>query len=121
MSGADLANSSQMPKWHWLAICLPPKVTPFQKCAPRLESLAQHSIAISRRRIHQSNHKETTSLIPKFTLFTLLGFRFAPRLRDLSDQTLYRARKGVDYALLTPTLKKDIEVHLIMEHWNDLN
>jgi TnpA family transposase len=56
-----------------------------------------------------------------FGLFTLLGFRFAPRLRDLSDQTLYRARKGVDYGVLTPTLKKDIKVHLIMEHWDDLN
>ena len=43
------------------------------------------------------------------------------RLRDLSDQTLYRARKGVDYGVLTPTLKKDIKVHLIIEHWDDLN
>src|SRR6266568_1193587 len=56
-----------------------------------------------------------------FGLFTLLGFRFAPRLRDLSDQTLYRARKGVDYGVITPTLKKDIKVHLIIEHWDDLN
>jgi TnpA family transposase len=56
-----------------------------------------------------------------FGLFTLLGFRFAPRLRDLSDQTLYRARKGVDYGALAPTLKKDIRVHLILENWDDLN
>jgi len=32
-----------------------------------------------------------------FGLFMLLGFRFAPRLRDLSDQTLYRPRKHTDY------------------------
>jgi TnpA family transposase/adenosyl cobinamide kinase/adenosyl cobinamide phosphate guanylyltransferase len=68
---------------------------------------------------HYTDTGGYTDLI--FGLFTLLGFRFAPRLRDLSDQTLYRARKGVDYGVLTPTLKKDIKVHLIMEHWDDLN
>jgi len=51
----------------------------------------------------------------------LLGFRFAPRFRDLPDQTLYRARNGADYGVLAPTLKKDIRVHLIVEHWDDLN
>src|SRR6266566_8696729 len=56
-----------------------------------------------------------------FGLFTLLGFRFAPRLRDLSDQTLYRARKGADYGVLSPVLKKDIRDRLIVEHWDDLN
>jgi hypothetical protein len=56
-----------------------------------------------------------------FGLFTLLGFRFAPRLRDLPDQTLYRARKGFDYGVLMPTLKKDIRVDLIVQHWDDLN
>ena len=43
-----------------------------------------------------------------FGLFMLLGFRFAPRLRDFSDQTLYRPRKHTDYSVLTPVLKKDI-------------
>jgi TnpA family transposase len=43
-----------------------------------------------------------------FGLFMLLGFRFAPRLRDLSDQTLYRPRKHTDYGVLMPVLKKDI-------------
>jgi TnpA family transposase len=50
-----------------------------------------------------------------------LGFRFAPRLRDLSNQTLYRAKKGINYGVITPTLKKDIRVNLIIEHWDDLN
>ncbi len=68
---------------------------------------------------HYTDTGGYTDLI--FGLFTLLGFRFAPRLRDLSDQTLYRARKGVDYGVLTPALKKDIKVHLIIEHWDDLN
>lgn len=56
-----------------------------------------------------------------FGLFTLLGFRFAPRFRDLPDQTLYRGRRGADYGVLAPTLKKEIRVDLIIEHWDDLN
>jgi len=51
----------------------------------------------------------------------LLGFRFAPRLRDLSDQTLYRPRKQTDYGVLTPVLKKDIREDLIVRHWDDMN
>jgi len=56
-----------------------------------------------------------------FGLFMLLGFRFAPRLRDLSDQTLYRPRKQTDYGVLTPVLKKDIREDLIVRHWDDMN
>ncbi len=56
-----------------------------------------------------------------FGLFMLLGFRFAPRLRDLSDQTLYRPRKHTDYGVLTPVLKKDIREDLIVRHWDDMN
>ena len=56
-----------------------------------------------------------------FGLFSLLGFRFAPRLRDLPDQTLYRAQKGADYGVLAPVLKKTIREDLIVNHWDDLN
>ncbi|GAC1299955.1 MAG: Tn3 family transposase [Ktedonobacteraceae bacterium] len=56
-----------------------------------------------------------------FGLFSLLGFRFAPRLRDLGDQTLYRGQKGADYGALTPLLKKDIREGLIVSQWDDLN
>jgi TnpA family transposase len=68
---------------------------------------------------HYTDTGGYTDLI--FGLFTLLGFRFAPRLRDLSDQTLYRAKKGFDYGTLAPTLKKDLRVDLIVEHWDNLN
>jgi TnpA family transposase len=68
---------------------------------------------------HYTDTGGYTDLI--FGLFTLLGFRFAPRLRDLSDQTLYRARKGADYGVLSPVFKKDIRDRLIIEHWDDLN
>ena len=68
---------------------------------------------------HYTDTAGYTDLV--FGLFTLLGFRFAPRLRDLPDQTLYRARKGIDYGVLMPALKKDIRVDLIVQHWDDLN
>jgi TnpA family transposase len=68
---------------------------------------------------HYTDTAGYTDLI--FGLFTLLGFRFAPRFRDLPDQTLYSARKGADYGVLSPTLKKDIRDQLIVDHWDDLN
>ncbi|HLG75482.1 MAG TPA: Tn3 family transposase, partial [Ktedonobacteraceae bacterium] len=68
---------------------------------------------------HYTDTAGYTDLI--FGLFTLLGFRFAPRFRDLPDQTLYRARKGADYGVLSPTLKKDIRDQLIVDRWDDLN
>ncbi len=70
-------------------------------------------------REHYTDTAGYTDLI--FGLFTLLGFRFAPRFRDLPDQTLYRGRRGADYGVLAPTLKKDLRVDLIIEHWDDLN
>ncbi len=42
-------------------------------------------------REHYTDTHGYTDLL--FGLFELLGFRFAPRLRDLPDQTLYRARR----------------------------
>jgi len=68
---------------------------------------------------HYTDTGGYTDLI--FGLFSLLGFRFAPRLRDLSDQTLYRAKKGADYGVFSPMFKKDIRDRLIVEHWDDLN
>lgn len=70
-------------------------------------------------REHYTDTAGYTDLL--FGLFTLLGFRFAPRFRDLPDQTLYRGRRGADYGVLAPTLKKDLRVDLIIEHWDDLN
>jgi len=47
---------------------------------------------------HYTDTHGSTDLI--FGLFEILGYRFAPRLRDLPDQVLYRARKGADYGAL---------------------
>jgi TnpA family transposase len=55
-----------------------------------------------------------------FGLFELLGFRFAPRLRDLPDQTLYRARPGADYGPLNRVLRRRLRTELIVAHWEEL-
>lgn len=68
---------------------------------------------------HYTDTGGYTDLI--FGLFSLLGFRFAPRFRDLPDQTLYRAKRGANYGVLGPILKKDIKDQRIVDHWDDLN
>jgi TnpA family transposase len=72
-----------------------------------------------RIREHYTDTHGYTDLV--FGLFELLGFRFAPRLRDLPDQTLYRARRGVDYGALGPVLRRSIRPDLIAGHWDDMN
>jgi TnpA family transposase len=56
-----------------------------------------------------------------FGLCTILGKRFAPRLRDLPDQALYRPRKAGDYGPLNPLLRQSVRTELIARHWDDLN
>ncbi len=70
-------------------------------------------------REHYTDTHGYTDLL--FGLFELLGFRFAPRLRDLPDQTLYRARRGADYGSLNAVLRRTIRDDVIVEHWDDLN
>jgi len=68
---------------------------------------------------HYSDTAGYTDLI--FGLFDVLGYRFAPRLRDLPDQVLYRARKEADYGALDPVLRQSLRPELIVQHWDDLN
>jgi TnpA family transposase len=70
-------------------------------------------------REHYTDTHGYTDLL--FGLFELLGFRFAPRLRDLPDQTLYRARRGADYGSLNGVRRRTIRDDVIVEHWDELN
>jgi TnpA family transposase len=56
-----------------------------------------------------------------FGLCSALGYRFAPRLRDLPDQLLYRARRDVDYGAVNPVLRQSLRPELLVRHWDDLN
>jgi TnpA family transposase len=68
---------------------------------------------------HYTDTHGSTDLV--FGLFEALGYRFAPRLRDLPDQVLYRARKGVSYGALNSVLHQAIRGDLIVRHWDDIN
>jgi len=49
-----------------------------------------------------------------------LGFRFAPRIRDLGDRRLYTLEPPATYPALTPLIGGDVDVKRIAEHWDDL-
>ena len=55
----------------------------------------------------------------KACLFDLLGMQFAPRLRDLGDQQLYRMSREQQTGRLTPRFKGTIQQDFILRHWDD--
>ena len=55
-----------------------------------------------------------------FALMHLLGFRFAPRIRDLADTKLYIPKKGVSYTALKPMIGAPLLTKHIRTHWNDI-
>jgi TnpA family transposase len=55
-----------------------------------------------------------------FGICHLLGFRFAPRLRDLGDRKLYTIEKPTSYPELSALMGGTINVRQICEHWEDL-
>jgi TnpA family transposase len=55
-----------------------------------------------------------------FSLFSALGLRFSPRIRDVSDQRLY-LMDGVSAPKTDPSLfKGKINERLILRHWDDI-
>jgi TnpA family transposase len=54
-----------------------------------------------------------------FALFDLLGMQFAPRLRDIGDQQLYRISREQKVRHLAPRCKGIIKQDLILRHWED--
>lgn len=55
-----------------------------------------------------------------FALFDLLGLQFAPRIRDLGEQRLYRMDRTKTYQHIEPLLKGTINQNLITSTWDDL-
>jgi TnpA family transposase len=55
-----------------------------------------------------------------FGLFSLLGFRFSPRLADLSDQRFWRLEKEDHYGPLNELSRHVINAQFIAEHWDDM-
>jgi TnpA family transposase len=55
-----------------------------------------------------------------FALMHLLGFRFAPRIRDLADKRLFVAGKQTEYPSLAALIGGTINVKHIRTHWDEI-
>ena len=55
-----------------------------------------------------------------FALMHLLGFRFAPRLRDLGDTKLYIFKRDTGYDALKPMIGGLLNLKYIRAHWDEM-
>ena len=55
-----------------------------------------------------------------FALMHLLGFRFAPRIRDLGDTKLYVPKGDATYDSLKPMIGGTINIKQVRAHWDDI-
>lgn len=55
-----------------------------------------------------------------FAMCHLLGFRFAPRIRDLGDKRMYSFGKPTEYPDLAPLLGGKIDTRKIRDYWDDV-
>jgi len=55
-----------------------------------------------------------------FALMHLLGFRFAPRIRDLADKRLYVYSDAKHYPTLSSLIGGSINIKHVRSHWDDI-
>jgi TnpA family transposase len=55
-----------------------------------------------------------------FAACTLLGFRFAPRIRDLGDQRIYTLDRPKQYPTLLPLIGGRIQARKIEQSWDEI-
>lgn len=55
-----------------------------------------------------------------FALFDLLGLSFAPRIRDVGGQQLYRVKQQMSDATLKPLFLRRINSQLILDYWDEM-
>jgi len=91
-------------------------------CAPReaqyvLDGLLENNTILRPREHYTDTHGYTEHI---FGLCYLLGITFAPRLRDLADQQLYRIEGDATYPALDTLFRSAVETALIREQWDEL-
>jgi len=82
-----------------------------------LAGLLEQQTSLDPREIMADTHGYSEVV---FGLFSLLGFRFSPRLADLPDQRFWRMSKEDDYGDLNELSRYVINTRLIAEHWDDM-
>ncbi|ABL01309.1 transposase Tn3 family protein (plasmid) [Pelobacter propionicus DSM 2379] len=55
-----------------------------------------------------------------FALMHLLGFRFAPRIRDLAEKKLYIPDGKIKYAAIDSLIGGALNIRQIQSHWDDI-
>ena len=55
-----------------------------------------------------------------FALMHLLGFRFAPRIRDLGDTKLYIPKSDAAYDALKPMIGGTLNIKHVRAHWDEI-
>lgn len=55
-----------------------------------------------------------------FGLMHLLGFRFAPRIRDLGDTKLFIPKSDTTYSTLKPMIGGTLNIKQIRDHWDEI-
>lgn len=81
-----------------------------------LDGLLQHESAL-RIEEHYTDTAGFTDHV--FALMPLLGFKFAPRIRDLADKKLYLPARS-SYGVLDPLCAGPLNLPLIQSHWTQI-
>lgn len=81
-----------------------------------LDGLLQHESAL-RIEEHYTDTAGFTDHV--FALMPLLGFKFAPRIRDLADKKLYLPDRS-SYGILDPLCAVPLNLPLIQSHWTPI-
>jgi TnpA family transposase len=82
-----------------------------------LDGLLHHESSLSIRE-HYTDTAGATHHV--FGLCHLLGFQFAPRIRDLADRRLYVASSRADYGALDPLIGGVVNLRIIEENWDEV-
>ena len=81
-----------------------------------LDGLLHHECSLEIR----EHYTDTAGAIDHvFGLCHLLGFRFAPRIRDLADRRLYVADGRATYVALTPMVGGTVDFRVIGANWDE--
>jgi TnpA family transposase len=81
-----------------------------------LDGLLHHECSLDIR----EHYTDTAGAIDHvFGLCHLLGFRFAPRIRDLADRRLYVADRRAAYPALAPMIGGTVDFGVIAENWDE--
>ena len=82
-----------------------------------LDGLMHHESSVDVR----EHYTDTAGAIDHvFGLCSLLGFRFAPRIRDLDDRRIYVLDACADYKVLDSRIGGGLDLHLVGENWDEI-